>query len=446
MKVGVLSSYSREMRVSSASFAFSSLVIAAVASTAGLRSAHAAPCPTVMIILDRSGSMDARPDGSFSGGPSKLDLAKIALNKLVMQYGDRLPFGFMTFASTGIACTDGVNVIVKPMNGSKATITSAINAVMTEGSTNTGPAIDAAMALPEMNDMNRPGSYILLVTDGEPNCAGKVGTEPDDPAYTIGAVKRAAMKGIKTFVVGFGALPAADKDAMNKMAMAGQEPCTGAACNGQQFYAAEDDAGLQAAIDSISSQIFGEFGGLCDDSCYANGCPNAGEICVGGKCKLDPCLSVSSTCAPGDYCYTDGNSPGTCTRECPQSCAPGESCTLGGCLADPCLSVSCDASTYCKNGACLPAACKNCDPSLFCIDGVCKDDPCRYVKCPMGAACQSLKGTCVSGSTDGTGANHGRGSGGCHFAPGAHADQAVLVFGLFALAVAVFLRRRAQQR
>ena len=421
-------------------------VLAATATLVAVSTAHATPCPTVMIILDRSGSMDANPAGDFTP-PSKLDIAKVALNKLVMKYGDRLPFGFETFAATGFAssgpgCNDGVNVIVKPKNGTQADVLSAVAAVMTEGSTNTGPAIDAAIALPEMNDTARPGSYIVLVTDGEPNCPGAVGTESTDPEYTIGAIARAADKGIKTFVIGFGALPAADKAAMNKMAMAGQVPCMGTTCNGQQFYAAESDAGLQAAIDSVSEQIVGEFGGVCDDSCYANGCMNAGEICVAGHCKADPCAAVRSTCAPTDYCYTDGNSAGSCTPLCPLSCPPGQSCTLAGCAVDACSTVTCDSNSYCRNGSCVAASCGTCDPGLFCIDGVCKDDPCRYVQCPTGSTCTALKGTCTSTTATGGGTKRPRSSG-CHFAPGQHADHAVLLLGLFALAATLIRRRRA---
>ncbi len=427
---------------------FASICLAAVLGVLGvvggpIGSASATPCPTVMLILDRSGSMDLDPSGNNST-PTKLDIAKVALNKLVMMYGDRLPFGFESFADTGFGgdCSMGVEVVVKPKNGTKAMVTAAITAVATEGGTNTGPAVDAAAALPEMHDDNRPGSYIVLVTDGEPNCPGKVGTESSDPAYTVGAIKRAAQKGVKTFVIGFGALPASGKAAMNLMATAGQVPCTGATCNGQQYYSAESDASLQAAIDSIVGQIVGEFGGLCDDSCYANGCPNAGEICVQGKCKADPCASLRQTCAASDYCFTDGNSPGSCTPTCPASCPTGQTCGLNGCATDPCAGITCDASQFCKNGTCVASSCKTCDANLFCIDGVCKDDPCRYVQCPTGSKCTSQKGTCVQTTSDGNGSGHGRNGGGCHFASGEHADQAVLLIGALLLLAVVLVRGR----
>ena len=407
------------------------------------RAASAGRCPVVTIVLDRSGSMDSDPSGG-SGTPSKLDIAKTALAKLMMKYGDQIPFGFADFTSTGASCNDGVEIVVKPNDGTKATITAAIAAVQAEGGTNTGPAIDAVAALPEMNDSTRPASYILLVTDGEPNCPGTIGTEPDDPAYTVGAIKRAADKGIKTFVVGFGALPTPDRDAMNMMAAAGGEPCTGPTCNGQQFYAAESDAGLNAAISSISNVILGEFGGACDDSCYAEGCPNAGEICVKGQCVADPCTGVQATCAPTDYCYTNGTTAGTCTPECPSMCPAGEACTLNGCQADPCAAMTCPSSSVCAAGSCISTACSPaCAMNLACINGKCQDDPCRYIKCPAGAECTANVGTCVSsGSLDGGTGTHPRGkSAGCDYAPtsaGTGLAFVVLCFLLLALR-----RRRA---
>ena len=415
-------------------------LLALTAIAASARSASAARCPVVTIVLDRSASMDSDPSGNF-GTPTKLDIAKTALAKLLVQYGDQLPFGFADFTSTGASCSDGVEIVVKPASGTKATITAAIAAVHTDGGTNTGPAIDAVAALPEMNDASRPGSYILLVTDGEPNCPGTIGPETDDPAYTVGAIKRAADKGIKTFVVGFGALPAADKAAMNMMATAGGEPCTGAVCNGQQYYAAESDAGLNAAISSISNVILGEFGGACDDSCYSNGCPDAGEICVKGACVSDPCTGVGATCAPMDYCYTNGTTPGTCTPQCPSACPAGEACTLNGCQPDPCAAMTCPSDSTCAAGSCVSSSCSPaCATGLSCINKKCQDDPCRYITCPANATCTPNVGTCVSSgaSSGGSGTTMKRGGSGCDFAPTSTGTGLVLV----ALCVVLLALRR----
>jgi hypothetical protein len=292
-----------------------------------------------------------------------------------------------------------------------------------------------------MHDKTRPGAYILLITDGEPNCPNGTAMDPD---YTIGEISKAAMGGIKTFAIGFGTLP--DMDAMNMdlMAVAGGVPCDDmgkGTCKGRKFYAAEDGASLNQIIDSIAQAIVGEFTAACDDSCYANGCPNLGEICVKSTCKPDPCANVTN-CAPGDYCYTDGNSPGTCVHACMTACATGETCTLGHCVADPC-AITCPMGQACKLGTCVPDKCSamGCDPGLTCISGSCIDDPCKYVTCPMGTMCITGTGSCIYG---GVGTRDGevpaRMDTGCSFGK---SPLFALSIPLLLLAAAMLRRRRA---
>jgi hypothetical protein len=299
-----------------------------------------------------------------------------------------------------------------------------------------------------MHDPSRPASYILLITDGEPTCSG-------DPASTIAQIMMAANASmpVKSFIVGFGALPSADQMAMNQMATAGGAPCTDATlCNGQQFYAADNGAALNAAIDAISQQIAGEFGGVCDDSCYSNGCMNGGEVCVGGKCVADPCATVKDTCPPGDYCYTTGLTPGTCVKPCANPCPTGQQCnTQGNCVADPCANVTCQSGQACSNGQCVTDNCTTmgCPVGLLCYQGTCIDDPCRYVStgdatgCPMGTQCVAGTGACVGGLTNGNGMNGGRPRGkGCEFGAGGASRELIAALALLATAFVLRLRRR----
>ncbi len=404
-----------------------------------------------MVILDRSGSMDSTPSGSGTG-PSKLDIARMAITTLMMKYGNTIPFGFTTFQED-LSCTDGIDILVEPMHASAQAITQKVAAVVSGGGTNTGQAIDKVAADPNMHDPMRPSSYIMLITDGEPNCgAGGL----SEPAYTVSRISAAAMAAnpIKTFVIGFGALPSADQMAMDQMATAGLEPCMGTTCNGHKFFAADSAQALNDAIDAISQTIAGEFGGQCDDSCYANGCPNAGDICVGSKCKPDPCSSVASVCAPGDYCYTDGNSAGTCSHACSMPCAAGEVCSAQGmCVPDLCATVSCQTGQVCKAGQCINDACnggtgsKPCDPGLLCYQGSCIDDPCRYVTCPMGTTCVTGSGACAATLTGGNGmggtGGRNRGAGGCDFGSGASSTAGLAA--LLMLAAGLWLRARRRR-
>ncbi len=380
-------------------------------------SALATPCPTVMIVLDRSGSMDETPSGDGSG-PSKLDIAKTSIGALLSKYGDRIPFGYETFQSDFSTCSAGIDILVEPMHGASSSVTAAVNATVSGGGTNTGQAIMKAAADPAMRQENR-SSYILLITDGEPNCPG-AGTS--DPAFTVNEIKKAATAGIKTFVIGFGQLPAQDQINMGLMADAGGESCTDASCNGKKFYAADSATALNQALDTISTVLTGEIGsGACDDSCYSNGC-DVGQICVKGMCQSDPCLNVT-TCANGDYCYTDGTSSGVCVSSCATECPDGQVCGQGTCHPDPCASITCGDGQVCRQGNCATDQCAQtpCATGLSCIQGQCMDDPCHYVICPKNTFCQSGTGACMAtGTTSGmTGIKSGAraSAGGCSFTP-----------------------------
>src|SRR5262249_20287824 len=148
-----------------------------------------------------------------------------AIKTLLQKWGARMPFGYTTFSNSSSSCFDGINILVEPADGTAATVLSRVNATTAGFSTNTGEAIQKVAT--DTNMM--AGSFILLITDGEPNCADGAASEPD---YTVSQIKAAADAKVRTFVIGFGALPTADQMAMNQMADAGGVPCTDMTCNG----------------------------------------------------------------------------------------------------------------------------------------------------------------------------------------------------------------------
>jgi Mg-chelatase subunit ChlD len=414
----------------------------------------AAACPFIQIVLDRSGSMGDTPDNMVPDAthPSKWQIGTSAIQTFLTNYGDRLPIGFMTFQSGGASCTDfTMEALVPPAHNTAAAILQKLGTLMPAGGTNTGEAIDQAVKLIGGSQMSMPGhppgGYIILITDGEPNCNPGDGTAP---TFTVSQITMASMMNIPTFAVGFGLLSGQDATNLDLMAAAGGKPCMGTACNGHKYYVGDSATTLNMAIDAISQQIQGEFGGACDDSCYANGCMGAGEICVNGMCKIDPCINIASTCAPGDYCYTDGSSQGMCAHACATPCGAGQVCNLQGmCVNDACATVSCGAGQTCHNGSCVTDSCdqsvnpmaKPCNPGLLCYQGTCMDDPCRYVTCPSGFTCLSGTGACAAGSNGGSGPGRDRGaSTGCTFS-GTDASPAFVLI-LFAVALAARARRR----
>ena len=83
----------------------------------------------------------------------------------------------------------------------------------------------AANYLSTLADMNP--KFILLATDGQPNCMpGATNISADDSAGAVQAVTDASASGVPTFVVGIGALAQANV-VMSQMATAGGYPRTG---------------------------------------------------------------------------------------------------------------------------------------------------------------------------------------------------------------------------
>jgi hypothetical protein len=453
--------------------------------------AHAFHCPNVLFVLDRSGSMAADPNGGLTQ-PSKWELAVQAIGQVLASYGDRLPFGLEMFTADPPDCYPPTAIDVQPGHGTQTAIANILALSQPAGGTNTGEAIlRAATDCTALHDASR-GDFMVLVTDGDPNCDSQ--DQLGAAAYTVSQIAAAAAMGIHTYVIGFDGSGGVNPDNLNRMAQAGLEPvpgCLGTASS-PCYYSASNAAKFVTAMMSIVEMIsavpavgcddsclaypcaagqacvFAADGAVCqDEGCLASGCPD-GRACMlalgAPTCVLDPCASVS--CPAGDYCRN-----GRCLFPCPP-CADGQACVDGHCVNWPCSHVSCAPGWTCdgRTGSCVVDRCvgrmPSCLPGLACdpATGGCVDDPCRAVACPTGTSCR-LGGSCEQepppdgGATDegaGGGASvdaaaGGGGGGGevhpvaprgsCALAPGgAPTGPALLVL----LAVALAGRRRSR--
>jgi hypothetical protein len=400
-----------------------------------------AKCPNLHIVLDRSGSMTSR----LPSGVTRWDAAKAAVNKVAQQYDGKLPIGLSIFPAGG--CNS--ELVTPPDYKTKDKIKMAMDRMGATGSTPSGQAVHDAAMIKQLRDPERK-QYIILVTDGGPGC-GALDTVPG----TVNEIKKALMQNpsIATFVVGFGGgLSISEKQALTQMADAGGKP----APTPEKFYLADDADQLNKALADIFQVVRDEFGGmLCDDSCYANGCPNPGELCIRGNCSPNPCAGVS--CGRDEYCYTDGVMPGRCVRACVRGCPTGTRCDKGACIKDPC-GYPCGAERVCNAGTkmCEPdPLCQNrpvdeqCKGSSRCQYGMCVDDPCNFITCPRSTRCVAWDGSCVpieatppASGDGGTGGYEEEGRRGCAAAPGGAAAAPVSSLVIFCL-VFFGLRRRA---
>jgi hypothetical protein len=214
--------------------------------------------PDILIVLDASGSMNEDTNNqSCSGGcgaNSKWALLTPALNQVVMQTETTVNWGLKLFADTDSTC--GVspnNVAVQVGAGNAGEIANVItgrtaaNMGVTNGSrTPTRSAENAAVNyLNTVNDANP--KFILLATDGQPNCPMSGDTANDDTPGAVMSVANAQGAGYPTFVVGISAPAGAANDALNMMAVAGGYPRAGS----PQYYPVSSAAEFIAVLQTL---------------------------------------------------------------------------------------------------------------------------------------------------------------------------------------------------
>ena len=209
--------------------------------------------PDVLLVLDKSGSMNDRPDGTRCqggcGASSKWAQVTTAIEHVVGTTAS-VNWGLKLFAtpSNGCAVDDGVEVPVGPSNA--AVITSAIAHAQLGSRTPTRFAESIGAAYLATLTDQRP-KYLLLATDGLPNCdPANPSTMADDSAGAEQAVADALAAGFPTFVIGIGNTMA--ETTLNQLALQGGVPQTGTATS---FYQVSDTAGLVAAFGRILGSV-----------------------------------------------------------------------------------------------------------------------------------------------------------------------------------------------
>ena len=125
-----------------------------------------------------------------------------AINMVVGMTDTTIRWGLKYFANMGTCgVTAGAAVPIGPNNG--AAINASIAMTQPGSSTPTRLAVTSgADYLMTVTDPNP--KYILLATDGEPNCGPGMANDADDSAGAVAAVMAASTAGIPVFVVGVG--------------------------------------------------------------------------------------------------------------------------------------------------------------------------------------------------------------------------------------------------
>jgi hypothetical protein len=195
--------------------------------------------PNVMLVIDRSGSMG----GSIGGGSAttKWDDLKNAVSSLVTNYDSEMRLGAAIFSSDGNCGATNIDVPLAAAAGS--TVLGKLNASGPNGNTPTAAALDTVISKGMVNDPGR-ANYVVLATDGEPNCTDVDVTKRITTLYS-------QTPSVKTFVIGMGDGTASDPTLLNSWADAGHTARTGAT----HYYQTSSPADLKAAFDAIVGGI-----------------------------------------------------------------------------------------------------------------------------------------------------------------------------------------------
>ena len=247
----------------------------------------------IMMVLDRSGSMKDVPDGAPSGSTTtKWQIVVPAMEQIVTATQSSISWGLKTFpeaytdSMTDCAggITKAIDVQMTPMDGSQMNAT--ISATTPNGKgTPTSDAVNAATAyLKTVSDPNP--KYLLLATDGEPDCIGTTKDSSSADPASVTAVANALSAGFPTFVVGIATTKTSSNTELNMLATAGGEGVPSSNPLASHYYLANDATTLQAALQAITGQISSCLFPLKDPPPVPNDPTKAGVYLGSGMTKI----------------------------------------------------------------------------------------------------------------------------------------------------------------
>jgi hypothetical protein len=219
--------------------------------------------PDILIVQDRSLSMlnDQNDMGCTGGTPtngncgmmSKWYQVTTAINDVVMTTDTTVNWGLLYFGAEPTMCGQTMTPAVPVATMNATAISQAfVGQPSLTGMAGTPTTFALKTAVTYMKSLTDPNpKYLLVATDGQPNCAGG-NLNADDSAASEQAVADALTAGFPTFVVGIG--NTGGTTVLNAMAKNGGEAVPGAP-GGNSFYQVNNTADLEKALNAILGSV-----------------------------------------------------------------------------------------------------------------------------------------------------------------------------------------------
>lgn len=331
--------------------------------------------PVLLVIQDRSASMSDPPSSGATA--SKWSTASSVVPQVLGTYASGFDYGLMMFPGSPSTDVCSVGVSSLGVGASVSQIQQKYTGSTPAGATPMATTLLAARDYLSSLNLSVP-AYVLLITDGQPNCNGSLdgntctctkstygclpgsgGTSYNclDDTRTEDAAAQVRAAGFPVYVVGFGASSTVDNNAAVLDAIASSGGTN-------HSYSALSTGDLQAAL----NQIVGGVTGCCTNACTPGtyDCSASGAL---KKCEVQAsgCYDWSTyPCANGSTCQG-----GSC-QACNSTCAAGATqCSGSGvqtCVADVNGCTSWNGGSACASGSvCSGGACQSC--SATCVAG-----------------------------------------------------------------------------
>lgn len=218
----------------------------------------------ILIVQDRSLSMtNDKDDRACTGGTgyngncgnnSKWYQVTTALNHVLSSTDKMVNWGLLYFGAETTLCGATVDPAVPIASMNASAIGQAFvgqpSATGQLGTPTRSAVINAVAYMKKLTDPNP--KYLMLATDGQPNCAPGGSLNLDDSTGSEQAVSDALTAGFPTFVIGIGNTGGAA--VLNVMAKNGGKPVPGAP-GGNSFYQVNNTADLEAALGQILGTV-----------------------------------------------------------------------------------------------------------------------------------------------------------------------------------------------
>ena len=228
--------------------------------------------PTVMFILDRSGSMGDQLGRTVGG--TRWEILTSALASTLPPVDGTMGIGALLFPTAGPgsaqSCSAPGTADLSPGTGNVAPLIGLMRANQPNGGTPTADAIDAAAKFLLGVRAATSARAMVLATDGEPNC--NTGLNPNTcvcvestrgcqgrpnqclaDTRTVSRLASYDAQGLPTYVIGLQDQGNASfVSVLDAMAIAGGRAQTGAA---HQYYSANSEAELDTALVTIRDQV-----------------------------------------------------------------------------------------------------------------------------------------------------------------------------------------------